>query len=653
MLRAIVFFLGLSLTFLFTSGRLQADLELGSPLGDHMVVQHDQPVKIWGWAEAGESVTATLRQSSISTKAADDGKWNLQLPAPGLGAPFAIKVASKSETLELNDIVGGEVWICGGQSNMAWEVRKVKDAKAEIAAANYPMIRQLKITRSTSLSPEEKAQHSGWQVCSPETVGDFTAVGYFFARRLHQELKMPIGLVNSNWGGTIIQAWISGDSLKTHPDFKSDIERMQAAAVDPDHARSMAKKVDAWRKAYRKMQKQPAEAWQEVSIDDAGWATQTLPGYWEQQGYKDIDGVAWYRRKVSIPDRWKGKPLKLSLGVIDDADITWVNGTKVGENLMWDAKRRYEVPAKVTNSNDLTIAVKVTDGNLGGGIVGDAEELFIGLEGEEPISLAGQWRFSLEPATKKVGPKPKGIRTNQNQPMVLHNAMINPLLPLSIRGAIWYQGESNARRGGGRQYRTLMPLLVKDWRKAFQNDLSFYWVQLANFQAPVDQPYDSQWAELREAQSMTLSLPKTGQAVIIDIGEASDIHPKNKQDVGKRLALIALAKDYGKDVRYSGPTYKSMSIEGEKVRIQFDFADGLAAKDGEELKRFEICGEDQKFHWADAQIDGQSVVVSSAEVKSPVAVRYAWAENPAGCNLTNGTGLPASPFRTDDWQRRE
>ncbi len=651
MIRLLMSFCFLPLSFLLMTGESVAKLELGSPFGDHMVLQHDQPVEIWGWAEPGDAVTVTLKQHSASATTADDGKWNLQLPPPGVGEPFTVKVAGKSETIELDDVVGGEVWICGGQSNMEWEVRNVKDAAAEIAAANYPLIRQLDVARSTSLSPNEKTKHSNWQICSPETVGDITGVGYFFARRLHKKLEMPVGLVNSTWGGTIIEAWISGDSLKSHPDFKSAVEKMQTAATDPKRAKILAEKVDAWTKAYSEMQKLPAEAWQEVSIDDAGWATQTLPGYWEQQGFRDVDGVAWYRRTVSIPDQWKGKKLKLSLGVIDDADVTWVNGTKVGENTRWDAKRRYDVPAEVTSSNELSIAVKVTDGNLGGGIVGDANELSVGPAGEAPISLAGQWKFRLEPATERLGPRPKGVGSHQNRPMVLHNAMINPLRPFAVRGTIWYQGESNSKRG--RQYRTLMPLLVKDWRKAWGNEMSFYWVQLANFLPPQEHPYDSQWAELREAQTMALSLPKTGQAVIIDIGEAGDIHPKNKQDVGKRLALIALAKDYGKDVEYSGPMYKSMSVEGDKIRIQFDFADGLCAKDGGELKRFEICGEDRKFSWADAVVDGHSVLVSNSNVKSPVAVRYAWADNPEGCNLTNATGLPASPFRTDDWPRRE
>jgi len=314
MFRSIVPFSVLVLTLLIMSGNSFADLELGSPFGDHMVLQHDQPVKVWGWAEPGESVTVTLKQQSLSATADHDGKWILQLPAPGVGDPFTVKVAGQSKTIELVDVVGGEVWICGGQSNMQWQVRSSKNAGAEIAAANYPMIRHIEIARATSLAPNEKTKHSKWSVCSPMTVGSFTAVGYYFARRLHQDLNVPVGLVDSNWGGTIIEAWISGDSLKTHPDFKSQVEKMQAAAKYPKQAKMLAKKIDAWKKAYRQMQKTPAEKWQGASIDDSGWGTQKVPGYWEGQGFQGIDGVAWYRRKVSIPDQWKGKALKLSLG---------------------------------------------------------------------------------------------------------------------------------------------------------------------------------------------------------------------------------------------------------------------------------------------------------------------------------------------------
>ena len=650
MLRLLISYCLPVITLLLLAGESVADLELGSPFGDHMVLQHDQPVKIWGWAEPGESVTVTLKEQSASATAADDGKWNLQLPAPGVGDPFSVKVAGKSQVIELTDVVGGEVWICGGQSNMVWDVRRSKNAKVEIAAADYPMIRLVEIARVTSLAPKDKTKPCQWLVCSPETVGDFTAVGYFFARRLHRDLKVPVGLVSSNWGGSIIEAWISGNALKGHPDFKAAVEKLEAVSNEPDKAETMMKKFKAWQKAFGQIRNTPAETWQDVATDDSTWGTQKLPGCWEKQGFKNVDGVAWYRRKVSIADSWKGKALKLSLGKIDDADVTWVNGVRVGGNKNRLAKRKYNVPAGLTNSNELSIAVKVVDGRREGGIVGDAEELSIGPVGEAPISLAGQWKFKLEPATEKLGPRPKRV-VIQNRPTVLYNSMINPLAPFAARGTIWYQGESNAKRG--RQYRALMPLLINDWRNLWGNEMPFYWVQLANFTAATKDPGDSQWAELREAQTMTLSLPKTGQAVIVDIGEAKNIHPKNKQDVGKRLALIALAKDYGKDVKYSGPMYKSMSVEGEKIRIQFDFAGGLAAKDGGELKRFEISGEDRKFYWADATIDGQSIVVSSSEIESPVAVRYAWADNPEGCNLTNETGLPASPFRTDDWQREE
>ena len=305
------------------------------------------------------------------------------------------------------------------------------------------------------------------------------------------------------------------------------------------------------------------------------------------------------------------------------------------------------MPGNLLRAGENTIAIRVADGNGAGGIHGAKENVFIKIPGQDPISLAGDWRFKPSTKTSKLGPKPIQPFSGPNHPTLLHNAMINPLLSYNARGVIWYQGESNA--GRAYQYRSLMPLLINDWRNKWNKDLSFYWVQLANFTAAATEPGDSRWAELREAQTMALSVPNTGQAVIIDIGEANDIHPKNKQDVGKRLALIALAKDYGKSVTFSGPMYKSMKIEGDKIRLSFDHAEGLCAKGGK-LKRFEIAGDDKKFVWAEALIAGNDVVVSSSEVEHPVAVRYAWSDNPEGCNLYNGAGLPASPFRTDQWK---
>ena len=652
-MRRMIFCAVTGLVLILAADNSFAQLELGSPFGNNMVLQHDQPTKIWGWAAPGEEVTVQIQQNTGTATAAADGKWDLELAAPGLGEAFTISAKANSGAIELSNVVAGEVWICSGQSNMEWPVKKSNNADDEIAAANFPMIRHMKVDRVTSMAPKEKAANTGWKVCTPETVGDFTAVGYFFARKLHEDLQVPIGLVNTSWGGTIIETWISGNKLRQHPDFKETVEAMQAEAVDPKATAELAKQVDEWNSAYKKMLRLPSEENEGAGFDDSAWGMQKVPGAWEQQGFADVDGVAWYRRKVAIPAAWKKSALQLSLATIDDADRTYVNGVLVGQNDQWNAKRNYTVPADIVESEELTIAVKVSDGGMGGGIVGDADEMFLALaesDGqEEKIELDGQWKFRLESATEKLGPRPQGRGSDQNQPMMLYNAMVNPLVPFAVKGAIWYQGESNGQRG--RQYRALFPMLINNWREAWGNEMSFYWVQLANFEKAIEQPWFSGWAELREAQTMTLALPKTGQAVIIDIGEAGDIHPRNKQDVGDRLARIALAKDYGKDIAFSGPLYRSMEVNGDKVRLSFEYDQGMTTSDGAGLKRFEIAGADQKFYWADATIEGSEVVVSSDKVAQPVAVRYAWATNPDGCNLTNNTGLPASPFRTDDWKR--
>lgn len=630
-----------------TSEAFGGDLELASPFGNNMVLQRDAPITIWGWADAGQSVTVSMKNNSGTTEAADDGSWRIVLPPIAIGDPFEVTVRSNGNSKVLKNVVAGEVWICSGQSNMEWKVVDSADAENEIANGDHPMIRHLKIRNVTRLSPQTRVANSGWQVCSPETVENFSAVGYHFAKRLHKDLQVPIGLVNTTWGGTVIEAWIEGKVLGAHPDFAEVVRKLEAEAADTKKAARLAADAAAWQEELQAVLAGEPESYHPTDFDDSKWKTIPVPAYWEQKGYKAFDGAAWYRRQVELPENWLGKPLRLSLGTIDDIDMTYVNGQKIGETTGWNVERRYEVDAETNQSRTLSIAVRVTDSGGGGGMVGAEDDYSVSIDGEEPIALAGKWKMQLEPATKELGPAPSTDTGGYNTPTGLFNAMVNPLIPFKARGVIWYQGESNADRG--RQYQTLFPMLINNWRDKWQDDMSFYWVQLANFRAPAAQPYDSDWAELREAQTMTLSLPKTGQAVIIDIGEAYDIHPKNKQDVGDRLARIALAKDYQKDVKYSGPMYRGMTVEGGQIRLGFDFSAGLTSSDGGPLKRFEIAGDDQKFYWADAEIDGNDVVVSAEEVASPVAVRYAWAENPEGRNLTNETGLPASPFRTDNW----
>ncbi len=656
------------------SNHCEAQLRVAKIFSDNMVIQRDQVFYIWGWAEPDTDVSVTVNNDEIAFSVADSvGRWYLNMsPMKAEATPFEIVVQTNADAKEpgekvtFKNVVCGDVWICSGQSNMEWTVSNAGNPKEEIANGYHPLIRHVKINNQTSSSKQNDAATSGWQVCTSQTVGNFTAVGYYFGRELQQELNIPIGLINTSWGGTIIEAWISGESLKQHPDFSDAVTRIESIPTDDEAMKKLQAKEQTWAQGFQAAMQDRSDKWETTDLDDSSWKSIKAPGHWEGQGYQGIDGVAWYRREIQVPDSWGGKPMTLSLAKIDDADETFVNGEKVGSETAWNTDRRYSVDQKLVKPGAMQIAIRVTDGNMGGGIHSNGDDMFASVAGEEKISLAGDWKFKLGSKTSQLGAKPQAAFSGPNNPTVLYNAMVAPLHPkeyvtskgapanvqFNFKGVTWYQGESNA--GRAYQYRTLMPLIVNDWRKQwsnanFKNEFPFYWVQLANFTPAANSPGPSEWAELREAQSMTLSIPNTGQAIAIDIGEAADIHPKNKQEVGRRLALNALAKDYGKDVEFSGPVYKSMKVEGNKAHLSFDHAEELKAKGGP-LKRFEIAGADQKFVWADAQVDGDAVVVSSEQVETPVAVRYAWAHNPEGCNLYNAAGLPASPFRTDDFK---
>ena len=533
-----------------------ADVKLPAIIGSHMVLQQEAKLPIWGTADAGEKVTVSLCGRTASATADANGKWKVALTPQKAGGPFEMTVAGKN-TLTLTNVLVGEVWVCSGQSNMAMSVHGSWNSKEEIAKANYPKIRLFGVGRKTSDKPLDDVSGK-WAECSPKTVGGFSASAYFFGRKLHKELNVPIGLINSSWGGTPAEAWTSLSSLQAIPEAKPMLDRWEKIVADYPAAMEKFKTT-----RLPKLKEALAKA---------------------NQALKDAE---------QLPD-----PAARAKAV---------------------AKARREV--------------WMTRRRMGG----------------------------------PTGP------TNPHRPANLYNGMIAPLIPLAIQGAIWYQGESNA--GRAYQYRTIFSAMIQDWRKQWsQPDQAFYWVQLANFRAVIPEPKGSDWAELREAQSMALALPNTGEAVIIDIGEARDIHPKNKQDVGLRLALSALGVTYRKKLCYSGPVYASHAVEGAKVRVTLKhvcggvvvkpFADPVTP-DGPSLEKrfgvdvagmrptsqvlgFQIAGADQKFVWAEAAIDGESIVVSSPKVAAPVAVRYAWENNPI-CNLYNKTGLPASPFRTDQW----
>jgi len=558
-------------------------------------------------------------------------------------------VESVQSKIIIKNIMVGEVWLCSGQSNMQWGVGGTQNGAEEIQAANYPAIRLFTVPNVAAAEPADNCKGQ-WQECSPQTVGGFSAVGYFFGRKIHQALKKPVGLINSSWGGTPAESWTSRAGLEAEADTRVFVERFASALAAYPEAK---KKYDEAMAEYERQkgidptQKQDDSGWEKPDFDDTAWLEMVLPQNWEKTGLNH-DGVVWFRKTFEIPEHFAGKDLVLHLGPIDDNDITYWNGEKIGATNGWNVQRSYQIPAAKAKAGKTTVAVRVVDLGGPGGFQGEAEQMRLAMaNGKDTIPLAGHWRYAI---AARALPRPS-LPFGPGHPWLptsLYNGMIAPLIPFALRGVIWYQGESNADRA--RQYSILFPALIKDWRRQWgQGDFPFLFVQLANFMAAHAEPRESAWAELREAQRLTLALPHTGMAVAIDIGEANDIHPRNKQDVGMRLALWALARVYGqKDLVYSGPLYASHAVEGDKVRLRFTcIGSGLMIKDGETLKHFAIAGEDRKWVWAEARIEGDEVVVWSPQVAKPVAVRYAWADNPEGCNLFNREGLPAAPFSTE------
>ncbi len=617
---------------------------------DHMVLQRDLPTPIWGWTRPGERVNVTIGSKTASAVADNAGKWMAKLDPLPAGGPHTLAVRG-NQSRTVSDVLVGDVWICSGQSNMEWSVQGANNPQEEIAGADHPEIRLFTVPKRIAGEPQSIVE-SQWQICSPQTAGNFSAVGYFFGRELHKALKVPMGLIHTSWGGTVAEAWTSAEALKNLDDFRTAVIQLQQMVAAQKRGESKYEELLArwWRENDPGSTNGPAPskapAWAAPGLDSSSWKTMQLPGNWESAGLGSFDGVVWFRKEIDLPPAWAGKEAMLHLGPIDDIDTTWINGNSVGSMSQYNVPRNYRVPGGILQSGRNVIAVRVLDTGGGGGLFGSPDQMKLERQGDS-IALGGPWLYQASTPLDKTSPVPQRMSSNPNVPTVLFNGMIAPLVPYGIKGAIWYQGESNAGRPV--QYRTLLPAMIQDWRSRFgAGDFPFFIVQLANFMARKPEPEESQWAELREAQLLTaMKDAHTGLAVIIDIGEANDIHPRNKQDVGRRLALSARGIAYGENIVYSGPIYKSMRIRENAVQLSFDHAGGgLVARGGGKLEGFAIAGQDKKFLWADARIEGETVVVSSPQVEKPVAVRYGWANNPA-CNLYNKEGLPASPFRTD------
>ncbi len=628
---------------LILSLNAEADVKLPKIFGDNMVLQRGKPIPVWGWADAGEKVTIAFKDQLKNTKADKGGKWKITLNAEPAGGPFQVSVTGKNKIV-LKNILIGEVWICSGQSNMEMTVNSSKNAAQEISEGNFPEIRQFEVPDVIGAAPADDLPGGAWENASPGTVGEFTAVGYFFAKKLYEELKIPVGIINTSWGGTIIETWISREALESNNDFKSVFDTKpfnNIQAQNENEYQALKKEIEAKQGALE--HRLSAEDFKSLSHDHSQWKKMMLPGSFNENGLEKFDGTIWFRKIIKLDKDDITKPAVLNLSTIDDMDETYVNGQLAGITKSYDISRQYEIPTGVLKEGDNIVAVRVTDGSGNGGFFGKPYELNL-VCSNKTIPLAGEWFYKIESLKKNT--------VNPNSyPSLLFNSMIHPLIPFAIKGALWYQGESNAARAW--QYQTAFPLMIADWRNRFkQGDFPFYFVQLASFNAANSNSNSgSSWAELRESQTKTLSVPNTGMAVTLDIGESNDIHPKNKQDVGLRLAAIALHNLYNKNIAYTGPMYQSMKTEDNKIIISFSNNDsGYFIKDKYNyIKGFEIAGADRRFHYAQAYINDGKVVVYSDSIKTPVAARYGWADDMPEANLYNRQGFPAIPFRTDDW----
>jgi len=617
-----------------------------------MVLQRDRPIAVWGWSAPGEKITVQFHDQTKTIKADKTGQWLLHLDPEAAGGPFQFVVKGKNQ-LTFSQVLVGEVWICSGQSNMEMPIAgwgKINNFQQEIAAADFPDIRHFKVPNVVAVSPQKDLGGGDWKICSPATAGDFSSVAYFFARSLYRQLHVPVGLINTSWGGTHVETWTSRGAFEGSEEFRSMIGTLPDGK---DLEGSAAAAASALKKAIGTFQGSLPPAgeevkFKEISYDDSRWGHIKLPGTWEQAGLglEALDGIVWFRRTIELTPEEAGKTMTLDLSKIDDIDETYVNGVKVGSTKDYNALRHYTIPAGTLKPGKNLIAIRVQDTGGGGGIYGEPGDLKYNLDGRV-VSLTGDWLMSVVSFSINTALGPNSA------PTLLYNAMISPLIPFTIRGAIWYQGEANA--GRAYQYRKAFPLMITDWRQHWgEGDFPFYFVQLASWNAAGgNSEHGSSWAELREAQAMTLSLPNTGMAVTTDIGDAKDIHPKNKQDVGSRLAAIALHNLYGQTTaEYSGPIFQSMTTAGASIVLHFTHTgSGLTAHDKYGyLKGFEIAGADHQFHYARALIDGDKVVVSQDGITAPVAVRYSWADDAGESNLFNKDGFPAAPFRTDQWK---
>nr|WP_319401305.1 sialate O-acetylesterase [uncultured Carboxylicivirga sp.] len=633
-------FLLIALSIFITS--MQAQLKLPNFFSDHMVLQRNKPISVWGWGDKGSVVTIEINGSTVNTTVGENGKWFAYVPSIKAGGPFELKISeTHSDPIIYTDVMIGDVWFASGQSNMEWQVQQADGADKEIPNALNNNIRLCQIPHAVSLKPLDNTLEANWKICDSTSVKEFSAVAYYFAKNIQPEIGVTVGLIQSSWGGTPVEAWTSTDMLQSIAFGR----KLVAKADTITYADLQKDTVDLdtfWDIVYNPSNKIDSII-ANPAYDDTDWREVAIPGVmkdWEPDFY---EGMIWLRKKVELKKAYAEKDLTINLGHPEMNYSLYFNGVEVCKN-QWNAnlKHTYTIPASLVKKGDNVIAIRVAALWGGGGLNAPGDDIYL-TNDKKKISLVGNWMYK-----KDLEQRIPKIQYYQTYASFLNNAMIHPVQPYSVKGFLWYQGEHN--EGEAYMYRKMLPLMINDWRiKWKQGNLPFVLVQLPNYMKVDDEPADGKWAVLRESQTEVLNLPNTYLTCIIDCGTGDNIHPTNKTVVGERLAKVVVDNVYGKDIVSSGPVMDSFSIDGNKIVVDYKGTDDLKIKGEGELKGFAIAGEDQQFYWANATIKGNQVVLTSDQVGKPVAVRYAWGNNPI-CNLVNSDDLPALPFRTDNWK---
>lgn len=627
------------LFFLFLSSITFAQIQLPRLISDGVILQRNKQIPLWGTASPNEVVKLYFKDDIYEATADEKGNWKIILPPQTAGGPFEMTFSGKNKVV-LNDVLFGDVWLASGQSNMELPMERVKEYYPEvIATSENPEIRQFLVPDAYNFKAEEEDLYGGnWIKADPENVLDFSAVAYFFAEELHRKTGVPIGIINSALGGSPVEAWMSEETLKKFPEAYAEMQKFKSDSLVREIESADQKRIRAWYGELNRKDQGLRENWRNTGADQTQWQEMEIPGYWKDEEIGNVNGVVWFKKEVEVPREMTGKPASLWMGRIVDRDSVFVNGEFVGQTGYQYPPRRYTVPADVLKEGKNEISIRVINESGSGGFVED-KPYFLAVE-NDTIDLKGSWKYRLGASMPALG----GQTFVRWKAGGLYNSMIAPLTKFPVKGVIWYQGESNT--DNPEEYAERFPAMIKNWRVDWGEELPFLYVQLANFMKPRQEPVESGWARLRQAQLETLELPKTGMAVATDLGEWNDIHPVNKSDVGHRLALLAQKQVYGnKNLTAAGPAPQKAVFKKDKVIIHFtNTGKGLVVNDGISLKHFAISADGKKFYWANARIQGDKVVVQHPQVKDPVVVRYAWEDNPESANLYNAEGLPATPF---------